>query len=352
MSLSPEAMRRVGMSDLGALLGIDTMAEPASIWTRVVHGIEIARDPELDRMGRVGTLTERSTAEMAAEALWPSQQVRLLKPETRLLAAPNEHLRYSLDFISGLADDPVDGGFQRALGPVALIECKLRDWHAFRQQGWGREGTDEIPAKYIAQTQGQLEAVWRDRDYWAGTEVPDLDAVEVAVRVGAFELKLYRVRRDRELGCHLLDEVVGRFWRDHVQAGIAPPLLGTPVSRAILLDRYPRVEEPIREATMEEIALGAMLHAAAREAKEAERRVERIKARLCEIIGSSEGIRGPLPEGGSFVARWSDRAGQVSHKAVAAELARRLHLSDEELEQLQDQHRGQPSREFKPAFTE
>lgn len=76
-----------------------------------------------------------------------------------------------------------------------IVELKT----ARTAEGWGEEGTDEIPEPYLIQVQHQMA-------------VTQLDAADVAVLIGGSDFRVYTARRNEALIERLM-EIEERFWR-------------------------------------------------------------------------------------------------------------------------------------------
>ena len=75
---------------------------------------------------------------------------------------------------------------------------------------WGADGTDEIPAWYLAQVQ------------WYMGIIPSIQFFDLAPLVSGQELRIYTIERNDDIIAGLQD-AGERFWRDFVEAGCPPP---------------------------------------------------------------------------------------------------------------------------------
>lgn len=163
--------------------------------------------------------------------------------------------------------------------------------------------------------------------------VVGVDETDVAVLIAGTDFRVYRIKRDPELGEALLD-VGQRFWRDHVLADVPPQLDETESTLRYLRARYPRSGGGTKEAAP---TAGGWVHqwreASAAE-KEAESRRKFAEAMLKDEIGDADGITGPWGK-----ASWKlDQRGRVRWEAVA----RALGATEQEIEK----HREPPPRRF------
>jgi len=92
------------------------------------------------------------------------------------------------------------------LGQRAILEFKTAGLRTIRM--WGEEGTDEVPMHYLIQVAHQMAVV-------------DYDKAQLAVLLGANDLRIYRIDRDAELEKLMLERLAD-FWR-RVQERDPPP---------------------------------------------------------------------------------------------------------------------------------
>lgn len=176
-----------------------------------------------------------------------------------------------------------------------VVEVKTtRDW-----DGWGEEGSDEVPPHYAAQCAWHMACL--------GLEVCDL----VAYCPMSYELRVYTLRRDLALEARLVARLRG-WWERHVRDGETPPLdEGAP---SVLAQLHASPTKEWLPATDEDCATAAELREVEARITIAEGERERLKAALMARIGDAYGIEG--------VARWSPRKGSTR---IDAEALRRDH---------------------------
>jgi len=92
------------------------------------------------------------------------------------------------------------------IGHGAVLEFKTAGLRTIRM--WGEEGTDEVPMHYLVQVAHQLAVL-------------DYDRAQLAVLLGANDLRIYRIDRDPELERMMLARLA-EFWR-RVQERDPPP---------------------------------------------------------------------------------------------------------------------------------
>lgn len=156
---------------------------------------------------------------------------------------------------------------------IRNIEIKV----SFFSSGEYGEGADDIPERFVIQTQWQME-------------VADLARTTLVALVNG-DYREYEIERDREMGALLLD-VVGRFWRENVLARVPPPVTGSDAYTSYLRRRHPRDTVPALPATPELADLVARV----RETKEALKQAEVFEAeavnQLRALLGDAAGVEG------------------------------------------------------------
>lgn len=151
-------------------------------------------------------------------------------------------------------------------------------------EGWGAEGTDEVPDRVLVQAQHQCY-------------VSDLEVVWVPVLTARFDRlvrMMYRVPRNEKL----IAAIVRRdqdFWDNNVLAGLPPKELVPSLETVKALRRAPE-----KVAVVDEELVAAFRRAQfARKVAEAEE--EKVKATLLASIGDAEGL---TDEFGSLLYRY------------------------------------------------
>lgn len=179
-------------------------------------------------------------------------------------------------------------GFKRTSFP-SIIRHPLHDWMigsldgltqcgrvveiktARTADGWGQEGTDEIPNYYTTQVQHYLAV--------SGREVAD-----VAVLIGGSDFRIYTVEADLALQDAII-ELEQEFWQRVIDR--RPP---DPVSAADVMKIYPKSLESSIEATPSMLSKIASLAALNEQIKNAEKQADKLKTELQIIIGENSGI--------------------------------------------------------------
>jgi len=318
-------LTRGGCSDLGALAGVDKYRGPFALYNRIAHGIQPAASDWLQELGDLGQEGELATARVACRRHLRKDPSLLFKPESRLIG---KHLRYSLDFVTGL---DLEGEVR---SPEQLIlEVKRRAEYEI-DRNWGPPGSGEVDRAIWCQVQGQMEAVRRDRDYWVGTNVPELEEVTVTVEVWPRGVLLYPVRRQAEVGARLLDEL--EAFVANSRQGIVPAAAAADRDTAVALAAKSKVSGA-REATEAEEKLFGEREAIRAQLKALEQRNDELEALLAQSIAAS-GLD-TLKVGGGRMKAY-ERRGRPGWKEAALELGKELGKSEPDVLVLAESHRG------------
>jgi predicted phage-related endonuclease len=164
---------------------------------------------------------------------------------------------------------------------TTLLECKTAS--AFAAHGWGRPGTDEVPAAYLVQCAWYLM-------------LSGCSSAHLAVLIGNADFRVYELVRDTQLERVLLNAAL-HFWHEHVLAG-RPPV---PVGREDAQLLHPAETPGLAVQASERLRQGL-------------RRLKRIQAGVAELERRAECLRdevaaamGPaerLEWGGRTLASW------------------------------------------------
>lgn len=244
----------IGSSEIAAVCGISSWGSPLSVWMAKTGQVK-GRDDEVlhfDIGDALEPVCARWYERQTGETLENPQQ-SFSHPDRPWQRAMPDRLRVS------------DG---------RPVECKV----AYSADGWGDEGSDDVPQEYVCQVQWQLDVL-------------DADLAHIAAIIGR-SFRIYTVRRDDEL-IAALREAGERFWHDYVLAGVQPPITAHDADRDWLQERFKLYETNrlIRaEAVHEEVARG---YAAARERLAAAEEEEALFGNMMrELIGDAEGVTG------------------------------------------------------------
>lgn len=275
----------IGSSDIAAVCGLSSWASPIDVWLSKTGQAGPARDGD-DLQLEMGHYLEPLCAarytRVTGEQLHDPKTVERSPVRPWQLASP-DRLRVTERW---------------------PVECKI-DYSA---EGWGDDGTDQVPQQYICQVQWQMDVL--------GAEVAHIAAIL------ARSFRIFVVRKDEEL-CEGLVQAGERFWKDYVLTGVQPPVTAHERDQAYLQQRFEKYTAKMVEATAEHDALATRLEAAKSRLERDKEEVELCSNQLREAIGDMEGINGA-----GWKATW--RAPKpsvlVDWEAVAAELLAPEHL--------------------------
>jgi len=149
--------------------------------------------------------------------------------------------------------------------PVALLECK---WVAYSWDGWGEQGTDDLPVYYRAQALWQLDVL-------------GVDEVHFAV-LGPGGFRAYLVRRDEDDLAVM--RAAGLAFHARLESGDAPDLDGHSATITALRKLHPSVGEGDVEVSVE---LAEAYRIARADKKDADARIDECEAQLRAALGST-----------------------------------------------------------------
>lgn len=307
----------IGGSDAAAIIGASRWGSPLSVYLDKVGGS--APRPSTDRQ-EWGLRLEDALAGWLEDR----EGIRLRKVGFRRHKA--------FPFVGGNVDRMTPGG--------EVVELKTAD---HLDDTWGDEGSGKVPADYWTQVQHYL--------FLMGSPMALLP-----VLVGGKSPRLYRIPADRNFQEMLVTEEQ-RFWTEHVVPRIPPPPDGSESSREALSVLYPRTDREEMAATPELVLRMDMLVEVKGKAKALESEITRLENEIKAAMGVRERL-----VGGGYRASWSERAGSVAWKTVAASLRRQVEgigeairsgdldraesMASVDLDTLEGLYRSEPSRVF------
>ena len=193
-----EARRKgLGGSDAGAILGLNKWSTPLDVYLDKIGQAEPIEDNDAMYWGRT------------LEDIVATEYTKRTGNKTRRINKILQHKDH--DFILANLDRDL-------ISSKGILECKT----ALRSDGWGEDGSDEVPDSYLAQVMHYIA-------------VTNSEFADLAVLIGGRDFRIYTIKRDDDL----INEIVKRevaFWNDHVLAEVAPD----PVSTADFNNRWPK----------------------------------------------------------------------------------------------------------------
>lgn len=294
---SPEwlAVRRqgIGASEVAAVLGMGKYQSPLDVW--------------LEKRGQAGDRTDSPQAEIgrfaepmiariyeAKNSLWLTEVPSVRHPVLPFLFASADRMAYR---------EPVeDGGYITPDLWQYPVEIKNRGG---MPQGWGEDGTDQVPDEIAIQVHVQLECY-------------DLPYGDVAVLLGGNDFRTYRLHRDATISGPIV-EAVEAWWTRFVVGGEQPPLEGPGVAEYLAKKWKQKnrdilkfeASHPVCDTLRDLGAVKALL-------KQHEQEKQNIEAALKEMIGEAGGIETPV---GKVTWNKNKDSEKVDWEAVARELA-------------------------------
>lgn len=252
-------LKRLGGSDMAAVMGLSPYDSPFVPYERIVHGVERARTPEqLERMEWGRILEPVIAAAYCMKLQRPAMKGASIDHPKR------EWQRYTLDYYWPDLRE--------------LLEIKALGERMF--EGFGEPGTDQIPDDKMIQVQTYLEATGFPR-------------ARLVALFGGQHMREYVIERDERLGA-LIVEAGERFWRDHIVPQVPPPLDGSEDARGFLMRRYAasargQIRTP---ATEREDAIALKLRGVGTALRELEQERDRLRNELRASIANDRGIQG------------------------------------------------------------
>jgi putative phage-type endonuclease len=303
----------IGGSDIAALLGLDPYRGPWDVWASKTGRAEPT--PET-RFTRWGNRLEAVIADEYAERFG----VSLLQHTTMVHPRRPWHL--------GTPDRLVPGHGEWMWG----VEIKARGLRQAWKWGTEDQGAAGVPDEVAAQ------AHW----YMALTELPRWD---VAVLLDGNDFRTYRLERDEETEAAMLD-VGARFWRDHVQANVAPAFDGGDAAWAYLRERLAGAEQRAVSPTAEVEAMVRSLEHAIGAIEHAEQRKAELRQRLTDLAADL-GVRGFACDEWRFTA--VEQRGRVNYKTAFAAACARAGIGEDARRLIEEGSRGRAF--IAPRFT-
>lgn len=274
----------IGGSDAAAVLGLSKWHSPLSLW--------------LDKTGQAAENTDNEDEKRWGTILEPVIKQVYSEKTGRTIVQPGfyrhpEH-HYMVANVDGIS--PADN---------RLIEIKT----ARTGEGWGEEGSDQVPDEYLIQTQHYM-AVLR------------LRVADIAVLIGGSDFRIYTVHADDELHQILVD-AERQFWQSVVD--LTPPAPQSYADAQALyrksIDKSIVVNEPTLEAA-------AQLRLVKAEKKALEAEEDRLKGVIAAYMGEHDTLIAPNGEKlvtwkvGAPPKRLDTKALAAAHPDIAAQFTK------------------------------
>ena len=262
--------RGLGGSDVAAVLGLNPWKSPLDVYLEKRGHVS---DDFSSQAARWGNVLEP----VIAEEYEDRERVSVYAPEPKLIVDE------ARPWLRGTPDRLVRGE-DRGL-EIKLVGPRQLD-------KWGEAETDQVPEMYL------IQSAW----YMALTRCQLWD---VAALLGGTDLRIYRLERNPGLERVLLERAE-QFWREHVEAGVAPSAQRGDERALAALFADPTSE--VREAADDEVSELAELAEHHAELSETLRQLkeerDELELRFREVIQRSRGVSGRLPDGRRWRALW------------------------------------------------
>lgn len=177
-----ERRKGIGGSDAAAVLGLNKWATPLDVYLSKVEGLKVEENEPM----KWGNLLEPVIRQEYAERTGQAVEYGL----PMLKHPKHEFILANLD------------------GKIVDKEIGFEAKTARTSEGWGEEGTDEIPENYLIQVQHYMA-------------VTGFKAFDVAVLIGGSDFRIYEVPADKELQEQIIEEEI-LFWNNHIIPAIPP----------------------------------------------------------------------------------------------------------------------------------
>jgi putative phage-type endonuclease len=220
-------LRRAGVtaSEIPVILGLSQWDSPWSLWHRK-RGL-IADEPAGEG-AEWGRRLEAAIADAAADRLDPHGNLRFLpaglyihSERTWQMATPDRRVKLCQ---CAAAADVVCTCMPHEGDLLALLEVK----HPWSWDGWGDDGTDDVPPAYLAQALWQLD-------------VMELEECWLAAYT-RHELRTYVIRRDAE-GADADLAMMRKTALEFLESADPPPLDSHPATLAAVKQLHPDLED-------------------------------------------------------------------------------------------------------------
>lgn len=194
--------RRAGLggSDMGAILGLSKFKTPVDVWMEKTGRSEGSTETLQMRFG--------SYAEEFVAREYCAKTGHAVQRFTSMLRHPDAPILGNVDRLVVPAGAKIAAHKSEIRTDLGL-ECKTASaFAAMDAAEWGEEGTDLVPPSYLVQC----------TTYMALT---GCNAWDLAVLFGNQEVRVYNLRRDRELEAEIIARA-SEWWNRHVIADVPP----------------------------------------------------------------------------------------------------------------------------------
>lgn len=304
MALSEEDKRRIGGSDIAALLGDSRWGTPLQLYARIVGAAQEERKESYLRRGNV---LERAVLE-----LYAAETGALLQPGPKLTHPRLPYVRSSLDALA----------VQPGHGNQWVVDAKTVG--PGERRHFGEPGTDQVRRDILYQMTLYVGV-------GLARGVVDVTKADVPVLgLSGADLTIFTINFDAEL-YGLIEEAIERFWRDHVEPRKPPPVtepLGDMDAIGALYPSHGFEARWWHDLTVEEQATVALWLGVRGDVARLEKHANALEARVRMLLGTTPSLLLPEDLGGGRVDWKQNKATtKTDWNAVADELG--SHVSAE-----------------------
>jgi predicted phage-related endonuclease len=299
---------RITGTRIGAIVGVHKYLTPIDVYSQLVDGVDLDEPEEGPDILR-GRFLESGVIDWYAHKrnVVISKAASCVHSKHKIFAA-------TADAMAG--DDRMPFAFER------IVEAKAPRY----ADDWGDDGTDQIPDYHVPQV--ALE-----------TACYDFEQADVVALIFG-DIRVYQIDRDRELEAALIDAGL-KFWRDHVEKRVPPPIDASQSYDSYLKKRFPAHGLTMIEGNRQAEEWAIILRDARRLKDKAKQQEQEARNNLEAIIGDNEGVFGD-----SWKITWKNVKGRRDTDWQA--YARALGATDEGAKKYLRQ--GDGYRRFLPRF--
>jgi len=199
------ALRGIGGSDVGTILGYSHFKSPYQLWVELTTGEKQDVDNKHVRFGKLIEPVLRD---------WFREEIQIDLPDsvTEVGSDPNVYRSIEYPFITGNID-----GYIEIDGELGIIECKTASVY-------NREFDDgNVPDAYYAQIQLYLWLLDRNFAYIVWLRDKEMDYQRISRNDDFIQMMLIKVER---------------FWLVNVEGNIPPEMTGEKSEEELLVERY------------------------------------------------------------------------------------------------------------------
>ncbi len=262
----------IGGSEVAALLGLSPWKTPYQVWE---EKLGLAKEVEETEAMKWGNRNEKHIIDDMLECL-ELRDCWLEDDDTKKVS---EYMRGTADAL--IFETKKNGRFNAPGKLQCIFEAKT----SRNGNGFGEDGTDEIPEHYMCQVQHYLE-------------VFDCEQAYLGCLIAGSELRIYPIPRNKDIG-KLLRDTCDRFWQDYVLTKTPPP----PSTYKECSKVWKKSNESYTFADQDIRDLIVKIKEGQATIKELEALVDSQKKELCTFLAESEGVQ----DNGKPLATWKNQ---------------------------------------------